>query len=107
MIQTRMRNVEGQGSRISGHLRVKLRTVPACRCVVAHLRSLRWHHERDADGGVDYCSYKALRAERRGRTEVWVVGMRVSGGSGERESAEPIAAQIGVWPQMESAGREA
>ena len=106
MIQTRTRS-GSDGSRASGHLRIKLRTVPADHCVVAHCRSLRWHHERDADGGLDYCSYKALRAERRGRTEVWVVGTRVSGGSGEPESTEPIAERIGVWPQMVSAGREA
>ena len=90
-------------------MRVKLRTVPACRCVVAEMRQLKWDWERDEPGRgslSNYTSYTRLRAELRGGS-VWAVGHRVSGGGGAAEESEPVEQKIGPWPKIAAAGWEA
>ena len=90
--------------KMTGYIQVKLRNVPACRCVVAQVRKFKWSYERD-DDGASYTSFKQLRAELRVNTEVWVVGLQVSGGTGEPEQSEPVEHKIGLWPKMAAAGR--
>ena len=100
------RSATGEGA--SGHIRVKLRNVPSCRCIVAELPALKWHWERDEPGSAvlsSYTTFKGLRAELRRNGTVWVVGQRVSSAGGGEET-EPIKRKIGAWPKIAASGRE-
>lgn len=94
----------------SGYIRVKLRNVPSCRCLVAELRKFEWEEEleetenRDRKKLVSYTSYK-LRAELRGNV-VWASGHRVWAEGGAAEESEPVSKKLGEWPQIIAAGRE-
>ena len=96
------RSSDGTEESARGYIRVKLRSVPSCRCVVANLQSLKWDWER-SETKTAYTTYK-LRAEQRGG-DVWAVGQCVTGGGG-KEQSEPVAKRIGPWPKIAAAGRE-
>ena len=99
----RVSTARKDNDRDSGFIRVRLRNVPSCRCIVAELRKLRWWWERDDERKISFSSYKDLRAQQRGHT-VWVVGVRVSKSGGAEES-KPVACRIGPWPKIAAAGR--
>ena len=97
------RSTDGTNESASGFMRVKLRSVPSCRCIVAELRSLKWDWERNNETSSAYTTYKLVAEQRSG--DVWAVGKRVTGGGGKEES-EPVAKRIGPWPKIAASGRE-